>query len=385
MSSLSMAKVLSQFGEEYISQYPCRAEQRRVVTCIRQCRTSALGYIQIHCNCCEKETIQYHSCRNRHCPQCQRQASEEWRDKRQKDLLPVPYFHLVFTLPHEFNGWVRLHPREVYRLLFHAVWQTLQKFASNPKRLNGELGATMVLHTWGQKLDQHVHLHVLVPAGAWNKQAKQWHPSDSTYLFPVKALSAGFKGRMVSALRQAYEQGDMPNITRDGEVNRVLEESMNKDWVVYTKACHGKSERVLDYLSRYTHRIAISESRLIDTVDDGVRFRWKDYRDGQHKVMRLSGVEFIRRFLQHVLPKGFMRIRHYGFLSNRYRRVKLAEINDVLCRVKAHENKATLEEVYSFTERPLDPPPLWFCCHCNSPDIRVVRQVGGYRERLRIM
>ncbi|PHR16529.1 MAG: IS91 family transposase [Fluviicola sp.] len=380
MSSLSMAEVLSQFGNAYADQYPYRPEQQQVVTCIRQCRTPALGYTQIYCNECKKETIQYHSCRNRHCPKCQRQASLEWREKRQRDLLPVSYFHLVFTLPHTLNGWVRLHPRELYRSLFHAAWKTLKQFAKNPKGLDGELGATVVLHTWGQKLDQHVHLHVLVPAGAWSKEKKQWHPARSTYLFPVKALSRKFRGVMVSSLRESYQRGELSCITRKNEVNEILNIVMQEKWNVYTKACHGKPERVLDYLSRYTYRIAISESRIIDANGDGVRFRWKDYRDGKQKLLRLSGVEFIRRFLQHVLPKGFMRIRHYGFLSNRYRRSKLADINEALNVSLKNEGQGKVTIVKEPSDMLPESRQIWFCCHCRSKDTYIVRQVDRFRE-----
>ncbi len=382
MGSLSMAEVLDQFGDAYSQHYPYRPEQQQVVTSIGQCRTGALGFTQLHCNECEKESFQYHSCRNRHCPQCQRQASEVWRDKRQQDLLPVSYFHLVFTLPHALNGWVRLHPRVLYRLLFHSVWQTLKQFGHN--RLKGELGATVVLHSWGQKLDQHVHLHVLVPAGAWSKENHEWHAATSTYLFPVKALSRGYRGRMVSALRSAYQNGEMSKVTRDDEVSTLLNEVMATNWVVYTKACHGKPERVLDYLSRYTYRIAISESRLIDSNEDGVRFRWKDYRDGQHKVMRLTGEEFLRRFLQHVLPKGFMRIRHYGFLSNRYRRSKLADINEALNTDVGRNKEDSKQSAEPEPKTSISERKPWFCCHCQSQDMTVIQQVRGWKERPRL-
>mgnify|MGYP000729701556 CR=1 FL=1 len=380
MSHISMASIMDQFGGRYTHQYPYRPEQQQVVSCIRQCRTPALGFTQLHCNGCTKDTIHYHSCRNRHCPQCQRQASEAWREQRRQDLLPVSYFHLVFTLPHALNGWVRLHPRVMYRCLFHSVWQTLKRFGQ--QRLQGELGATVVLHSWGQALDQHIHLHVLIPAGAWSKESHEWHPANGNYLFPVKALSRGFRGRMVSELRTAFTQGELSQVTREQEVSTLLNNVMKADWVVYTKACHGKPERVLDYLSRYTYRIAIAESRLINVTEDHVRFRWKDYRDGKQKAMQLTGVEFLRRFLQHVLPRGFMRIRHYGFLSNRYRRPKLEAINHALG--DEHSQRREVKVVAS--EVPVveaSEQALWFCCHCHSRDTYVVQQVRGMKERPR--
>lgn len=382
MATGSLAQALERFGGAYQQQFRYRPEQQQVVTNIRQCRTAVLGGTQLHCNTCGNDSIQYHSCRNRHCPQCQHSATLAWREKRRQDLLPMPYFHLVFTLPHQLNGWVRLHPREVYRLLFQAVWATLKQFAANPKRLGGELGATMVLHTWGQALDQHVHLHCLVPAGAWSKEKQTWHPANGDYLFPVKALSRGFRGRMVTLLRESYCQGKLGQITRVNEINTRLNEVMTIQWVVYTKACHGKPERVLDYLSRYTYRIAISEARIVAVSERTVNFRWKDYRDGAHKIMALSGVEFLRRFLQHVLPKGFMRIRHYGFLSNRYRRSKLAMIRSALNCEEAseHVEEKGCDLATGGVREVIEVNP-WFCRHCRSKDTYVVQSTHGSRAR----
>ena len=384
MTSAKMADVLAGFGTQYSEKYPVRPEQQQVITCIKQCRTGVLGGVQLHCNQCGNISSHYYSCRNRHCPQCQQRATQAWRDQRQQDLLPAPYFHLVFTLPHALNGWVRLHPRVIYTLLFKAAWQTLKQFASDPKRLDGQLGMTSVLHTWGQKLDQHVHLHCLIPAGAWSQEKQQWNPARSTYLFPVKALSRGYRGRMVSLLRQAYNNGELAKITRNGEVNERLNEVMKKNWVVYTKACHGKPERVLDYLARYTYRIAISESRLLEIQEEHVRFRWKDYRDNQHKTMNLTGIEFLRRYLQHVLPKAFMRIRHFGFLSNRYRKIKLAIIRKNLTSVKkqnVESNTAKETPGNDVNEKKLS---VWYCSHCKSIDTRVLPWVVPLKERPRM-
>ena len=385
MTSVKMANVLARFGSQYSAQYPVRPEQQQVITCIKQCRTGILGGVQLHCNHCGNISSHYYSCRNRHCPQCQQRASQAWREQRQQDLLPVPYFHLVFTLPHALNGWVRLHPRVIYTLLFKAAWQTLEQFASDPKRLNGQLGMTSVLHTWGQKLDQHVHLHCLIPAGAWSQEKQQWNSARSTYLFPVKALSRGYRGRMVSLLRQAYKNGELAKITRNGEVNKRLNEVMETNWVVYTKACHGKPERVLDYLARYTYRIAISESRLLEINKEHVNFRWKDYRDNHHKTMSLTGIEFLRRYLQHVLPKAFMRIRHFGFLSNRYRKIKLAVIRKNLTNVKkqnVESNTAKETAENDVNEKKL---PVWYCSHCKSRDTRVLPWVAPLKERPRML
>lgn len=306
--------------------------QWQVCSHIQACRTVALGGLQLHCDHCDYDVPQYHACRDRHCPRCQQRASRRWCEQQQAAVLPVTYYHLVFTLPHTLNPWVQLHSQVIYGLLFQCVWATLKAFAADPKRLGGEPGMTAVLHTWGQNLSQHVHLHCLIPGGALSTQG-QWHPAKGNYLFPVRALSRVFRGKMVSALRAASQQGDLHRVTRSGDIDTTLETLMRTDWVVYSKACVSHADSVVAYLARYSHRIAISDRRILGIEDDQVAFRYKDYRDhDRSKVMRLSGIEFIRRFLLHVLPKGFMRLRHYGFLANRCRAEKLKQIRCVLAQ-----------------------------------------------------
>lgn len=382
MSSAKLAEIITRFSADYSAKYPFRPEQQQVVTCIKRCRTEALGGgIYLRCNQCGRDTTQYHSCRNRHCPQCQQQASQIWLEKRLQDLLPVRYFHLVFTLPHVLNTWVRLNPRVLYKLLFQSVWQTLNAFGHDPKRLGGQLGATMVLHTWGQKLDQHVHLHCLVPAGVWCKEEGKWHSAKSDYLFPVKALSRVYRGKMVSSLRLARTDGLLPEIASASEVNRTLTDVMKVNWVVYTKTCHGKPERVLRYLSRYTYRIAISENRISSVSDEGVRFRWKDYRDNRQKTMLLSGVEFLRRFVQHVLPKGFMRIRHYGFLSNAQRRNKLESIKVALAMEGSAEGAYADKPPQGIRSGdPKETLVLRYCSHCHSQNVQWLPWPEAFRR-----
>jgi hypothetical protein len=228
----------------------------------------------------------------------------------------VTYHHLVFTLPHALNGWVQLHPDILYALLFQSVWGTLKAFGEDPKRLGGQLGMTAVLHTWGQNLSRHVHLHCLVPGGALD-QKQHWHASKSDYLFPVRALSRHYRGRMVSGLRKAQQQGQLKRVTRPGEIDEVLNALMSQDWVVYSKPCLTHTDRIIGYLGRYTHRIALSDARLLASKGDTVTLVWKDYADhNRRKTLPLKIDELIRRYLMHVLPKGFMRIRHYGFLAN---------------------------------------------------------------------
>jgi len=258
----------------------------------------------------------------------------------------VTYYHLVFTLPHALNGWVQLHPEVIYALLFRAVWETLKTFGADKKRLNGKLGMTAILHTWGQTLAQHVHLHCLVPGGALGDNNQQWHAAKSNYLFPVKALSRHYRGNLVSALRSCADQGKLHRITRRNEVDKMLNTLMQKDWVVYSKHCLNRTDSIIGYLARYTHRIAITNQRIIDMDQAQVRFRYKDYRDDQLKIMALDYSEFIRRFLMHVLPKGLMRIRHYGLLANRCRQKSLKVIRKILATpAQTHSEKRGNEPV----------------------------------------
>ena len=303
--------------------------RQRVCDHLQACRTEALGGRRLACTACGREQLWYHGCRDRHCPQCQGRATRQWAERRQGDILPVPYFHLVFTLPHTLNGWVQLHPEVLYRRLFEAAWATLQAFGRDPKRLNGQIGMSAVLHTWGQNLSQHVHLHCLVPGGALGGDG-QWRRSKGNYLFPVKALSRHFRGGMVRALRQSATEGQLHRV-RPGEIDAVLDHVMDEPWLVYSKACLQHTETVVAYLARYTHRIAITHHRLQALDEHGVSLRYKDYRDrGRQKMLRLEGHEFVRRFLLHILPKGLMRVRHFGFLANGCRRERLRQIRGVL-------------------------------------------------------
>ena len=325
-ASVTLQHVLDRFADTSTLD----PRRRQVCRHLQTCRTEALGGMQLQCDQCDSQQRWYHSCRDRHCPRCQGQATHRWAERQRDHLLPVRYYHLVFTLPHDINGWVHLHPEVIYRLLFEASWGTLKAFGRDPRRLGGELGMSAVLHTWGQNLTRHVHLHCLVPGGALDERG-QWRSTRGNYLFPVKALSRHFRGRMVSALRRAVTRGQLHRVTRPGEIDAVLDTLMAKDWVVYTKHCLDHTGTVVDYLARYTHRIAITNARLLNMDDERVTFRVKDYRDGnRHKPLTLTGEAFVRRLLLHVLPKGLMRIRHYGFLANRYRREKLARIRRVL-------------------------------------------------------
>ena len=346
---------------------------RKVCGHLRACRTEAMGGLALKCNECGDEQHWYHGCRDRHCPQCQGRATRRWAERQQSHILPVRYYHLVFTLPHSLNAWVQLHPEVIYRVLFQGVWSTLKAFGQDPRRLGGEMGMSAVLHTWGQNLSRHVHLHCLVPGGALGDDGR-WKATRGNYLFPVRALSRRFRGRVVSLLRHSATHAELSRVTRKGEVDATLNALMSTDWVVYTKHCLNHTETVVNYLARYTHRIAITNSRILSMNDAQVSFRYKDYRDGgAQKVMRLDGEEFVRRFLLHVLPKGLMRIRHFGFLANRCRRLRLACIRQAL----AVAEKALAGEGTTAQER----SPQYPCPHCRGGRLCVVAQLSPLRRQ----
>ena len=303
-------------------------QQRKVLHQLQVCQTEAAGSESYVCQQCHFQQTVNRSCRDRHCPSCQYRATLKWCEARREDVLPVTYFHLVFTLPSNLNGWVSCHAAVIYRLLFESVWTTLNTFGQAPNRLNGQLGVLAVLHTWGQTLVRHVHLHCLIPGGALGEDG-QWHPAKSNYLFPVKALSRHYRGTMVSALAEASRKGLLARISEQ-TVNQQLNQLMQTDWVVYSKAATYGHEKLIDYLGRYTRKIAFSPSRIVSFNGEQVGFKYRDYRDGQQKVMRVSASELVRRFKQHVLPKGFMRVRYYGFYANPIRRIRLQQIRQAL-------------------------------------------------------
>jgi len=334
---LGVAEVFHHYGEAFRNAHTLCAQQHRVMRAIETCRTAELGGQVAHCDRCGAQVLRYHSCRNRHCPKCQTLAKERWVEVRCAELLPVPYFHVVFTLPHALNPLAQGNPRVLYKLLFHAATETLQAFGRDPKWLGGELGITLVLHTWGQNLNQHPHGHCLVTGGALSPDGERWIAAKRGFLFPVRALSKVFRGKYLDALSQAFERGELrfagQTTTRAPPKGfaLLLATLRAEDWVVYSKRPFAGPEQVLAYLGRYTHRVAISNERLVRLEQGTVHFRWRDYAQGNKtKIMNLPAEEFIRRFLLHVLPKGFMRIRHFGLLANRHRAEYLARARRAL-------------------------------------------------------
>lgn len=336
-----VADVVGRFGSAFLEAFGASvsALQRHVLNAIAACRTAVLGGHLSVCDECGTEVISYNSCRSRHCPKCLASRSADWLEARQQELLPVPYFHVVFTLPHQLEGIALQNKRVVYDILFAAAAQTLQQIAGDPKHLGAQIGFLAILHTWGQNLLHHPHVHCVVPAGGLSTDRSRWIPCRvrGRFFLPVRVLSAVFRGKFLEFLRTAFDggrlglHGSLSHLADPQAFDALLRSTRTKDWVVYAKRPFGGPEQVLKYLARYTHRVAIANSRLVSIDDTHVSFLWKDYAKGnRRRTMKLEGPEFIRRFLLHVLPKGFVRIRHFGFLANRVRTASLARCRELL-------------------------------------------------------
>jgi hypothetical protein len=304
--------------------------ERRTMSAIELCRTAGLGGHVQGCRSCGAISIAYNSCRNRHCPKCQGPACREWLAARQDELLPVPYFHVVFTLPAQMAGIAFQNKAAVYTILFKAAAETLSTIAADPKHLGAEIGLIAVLHSWGQNLHYHPHIHCIVPGGGLSPGHMRWISCRPGFFLPVRVLSRLFRRLFLQELQAAYDAGklssfgDLAELAAPAAFNRHLAKVRRLEWVVYAKPPFGGPQQVLAYLGRYTHRVAIANSRLVSMTDGKVAFRWRDYRDrGKAKLMTLDAHEFIRRFLLHTLPDAFHRIRHYGFLANGHRAAKL--------------------------------------------------------------
>lgn len=342
---VELADIFRIHGEAYCATHTLTSEQYKVLHAIQNCRTSVLGGHVEQCDNCSAIQCSYNSCRNRHCPKCETLKAVKWLSARQNELLPVPYFHVVFTLPHELNNLVLYNKRELYDLLFESAWAALNKLGQDPKRLNGEMGMHAILHTWSQTLSEHNHLHCIVPGGALQSNG-EWKSSNENYLFPINVLSALFRGGFVSRLRALYQQQKMKlpdKLTEtlgQNNFDELLDELMQKNWVVYAKPPFAGPETLLNYLGRYTHKIAISNYRILAYDAESVTFKWRDYADDNKvKIMILKPEEFIRRFLSHVVPEGFMRIRSFGFLSNACKAKKIEQIQTQLAYTPEKPNK----------------------------------------------
>jgi hypothetical protein len=321
---LTVAEVIRSCLDEFLERYgpELTPEQRRALDDLISCRTAALGGHVLGCPECGHRQIAYNSCGNRHCPTCQATAAARWLEARAAELFPVPYFHLVFTLPNALDPIALANPRVVYDLLLRCAAATVLEVAADPKLLGAQTGVLAVLHTWGQNLQFHPHAHCVVPGGGLSPDGTCWVASPRHFFLPVRVLSRVFRGKFLAGLRAAFAAGEL-RFPAD-RFESALSTAARTDWVVYAKPPFGGPETVLRYLARYTHRVAISDSRLLDLEEGEVRFRYKDYAHGNRKrTITLSALEFVRRLLLHVLPSGFVRIRHYGLLANRHRHEKL--------------------------------------------------------------
>ena len=363
--------------------------QLKVMSAIEQCRTAALGGHVLRCTGCQHDQVSYNSCRNRHCPKCQAVAAKRWQKARQADLLPVDYYHVVFTLPAPISDIAYYNKAVVYGLLFEIAAQTLTTIAADPKHLGAEVGATLVLHTWGSALTHHPHVHGIVPGGGLSPDGKHWVSCKPGFFLSVRVLSRLFRRRFIEALADAHRAGklqffgDNAKLAHPKAFARWLAPLRKIEWVVYAKRPFAGPEAVLAYLSRYTHRVAIANSRLIAMDERGVTFKWKDYRDKgnpdrpRHKTMTLSADEFMRRFLLHVLPAGFHRIRHFGLIANNGRKEKLALARELL----NVPTPLTVTEV-NVAEAVDEPVRANFvCAHCGAQMIILETFVRGQTIR----
>jgi len=362
---VEVADVLHAQGDRFVERHPwLSVQQRTVLRALRRCRTAALGGHVDHCGTCGHRAVSYNSCRNRHCPKCQAQARQRWLSARERELLDVSYVHVVFTLPHALVPLCHRNAALVYKLLFQASAATLLEVAADPRHLGAAIGFLSILHTWGQTLVRHPHVHCVVPAGGFSPDRQRWiRPQYAGFFLPVKILSRVFRGKFVAALRRAYERDelDLAGATaslRDPTGWRAFVNGLfDTDWVVYAKPAFGGAAAVLRYLGRYTHRVAISNHRLIDFDGERVTFQWKDYAHGdQWRMMTLSALEFLRRFVQHILPRGFVRIRQFGFLANACRTASLTRARTLLAR--------SLPSCVSASSA-----AGWTCPHCGAPMI----------------
>jgi hypothetical protein len=345
---------------------------RRVFRAIAQCRTAALGGHRDRCEQCAQPALSYNSCRDRHCPKCLTAARNAWVTAREQELLPVGYVHIVFTIPEPLARLALVNKRVVYDLLFQAAAETLLQVARNPKRLGGAIGGLMVLHTWGQRLQHHPHVHCVVPMGGLAPDGTRWIHARPRFFLPIPVLRKLFRGKLVAGIRDAFRNGrlhlpgSLEPLNTAGAFRAFLRSLYRQTWVVYAKPPFGSPAHVLHYLARYTHRVAIANHRLVDVNDDTVSFRWKDYRHGsQVRTLTLDVDEFLRRFLQHVLPKHFVRIRYFGFLASRCRTPQLAQCRQALAAIPTPPAE------------PLPPRPSrmsWPCPRCGAP-MRLVERL----------
>jgi predicted Zn-ribbon and HTH transcriptional regulator len=370
---VELADIFRAYGESYRRNRPLPVSHLKVIEAVKRCRTADLGGHIERCDSCGFERPAYNSCRNRHCPKCQSLAKVKWLDKQKSELLPVGYFHLVFTLPHELNGLILTNKKILLNHLFKAVGETLIEFGRT--RLGGQIGLITVLHTWDQTLLDHFHLHCLVPAGALSDNQKCWSPARKNFLFPVRALSLVLRGKFLDLLKKTFAQnqllfvGQTAPLAHPAAFQSLIAALRKKPWIVYAKNPFGSPEHVLDYLGRYTHRVALSNDRILSTHKEEVTFSYRDRKDrNRKKTMTLDAHEFIRRFLLHVIPKGFVRVRHFGFLANRSKGLlaKCRQLLDLAPALPELSGKSVRELMLQLTGIDITRCPLCKKAHWSS-------------------
>lgn len=385
---LEVADIFRRHAPDY--PYPLSGEQARVLRALQVCRTPHLGGHLERCNNCGHEHNAYNSCRDRHCPKCQSLAKASWVARQMADLLPVAYFHLVFTMPAQLVDLTLQNQQQLYDMLFQTAAEALMTIAADPRHLGAEIGFLAVLHTWGQNLHAHPHIHCVVPGGGLSLDGRRWVSSGSDFFLPVKVLSRLYRGLFVRSLRTAYEEGSLEfhgqldQLSRPKSFNRLLRKLSKIEWVVYAKRPFGGADQVLDYAGRYTHRVAISNDRLISLENEQVTFHWKDYRrsresDSTRAIMTLDANEFMRRFLLHVLPRGFVRIRRYGILSNRKRTTRLARCRELLNAPQPPVPDSDWKSLY----QRLTGFRIGDCRKCRRGQMQVIRTMPSFWDQLR--
>jgi hypothetical protein len=379
---LEVADIFRQHGYDFRLTHPLSPEQRRVMRAIERCRTAALGGHVEQCDSCGHQRIAYNSCRNRHCPKCQSLAKARWLEARLTDLLPVEYFHVVFTLPEQLASVALQNQRVAYNILFATAAETLRTIAADSRHLGAEIGFLAVLHTWGQTLRHHPHLHCVVPGGGLSVDGERWISCRKGFFLPVNVLARLFRRLFLQALAHAYEKGNLnfhgasAYLAKPLAFKRLCASLRAREWWVYAKPPFGGPEQVLAYLGRYTHRVAISNHRLLSLNDDNVTFSWKDYARGQQQsLITLRTDEFIRRFLLHVLPRGFQRIRQFGLLANRRRRHQLARCRQLLGQ--ASQATEPLPSDYKALYQTVTGESLEYCPACRTGNMKFVAPLAS--------
>ena len=372
--ALEVADILRAQGDHFLDRYRSSFDfqQRKAFRAIQRCRTAALGGHVDVCSRCGRQEISYNSCRNRTCPKCQTQARQRWLAKRERELLPTDYFHVVFTVPHELNALALDNPRLFYDLLFTASAQTLLEVAADPHHLGAQIGVISILHTWGQNLLLHPHIHCAIPAGGLSPDRSRWIRSRNRFFLPVKVLSRVFRGKFLAGLKCLYRGKKLPSagpsaaLADPQQFAQLLRRLHRQEWVVYAKPAFGGPMQVLRYLGRYTHRVAISNHRLLAFDGEHVTFRWKNYaHGGKQAQMKLGTCEFLRRFFLHVLPKAFVRIRHSGFLANRFRASRVSLCRQLLSPLSTNADTETTPATCENS--------LWHCPSCGAAMILLQR------------